>query len=75
MAGVQESECLLEQGKNKRRKRNKRKENDSVTEQDRDFRELDSSISSNLSKREGIRARKRRKQFWGCGVFSWEGLV
>ena len=31
LAGVQESECLLEQGKNKRRKRNKRKENGSVT--------------------------------------------
>ena len=45
------------------------------TEQDREFRELDSSISSNLSKREGIRERKRRKQFWGFGVFSWEGLV
>ena len=45
------------------------------TEQDREFRELDSSISSNLSKREGIRERERRKQFWGFGVFSWEGLV
>ena len=31
LAGVQELECLLEQGKNKRRKRNKRKENGSVT--------------------------------------------
>ena len=45
------------------------------TEQDREFRELDSSISSNLSKREGFRERKRRKQFWGFGVFSWVGLV
>ena len=31
MAGVQESECLLKQGKNKRRKRNKRKENGKKT--------------------------------------------
>ena len=31
LAGVQESECLLEQGKNKRRKRKTRKENGSVT--------------------------------------------
>ena len=31
LAGVQESEFLLEQGKNKRRKRNKWKENGSVT--------------------------------------------
>ena len=45
------------------------------TEQDREFRELDLSISSNLSKREGIRERKRRKQFLGFGVFSWESLV
>ena len=31
LVGVQESECLLEQGKNKRRKRNKREENGSAT--------------------------------------------
>ena len=38
-------------------------DNQSVkTEQDREFRELDSSISSNLSEREGKKERKRRKK-------------
>ena len=32
------------------------------TERDRDFRELDSSISSNLSEREGKKERKRRTE-------------
>ena len=32
------------------------------TEQDRDFRELDSSISSNLTEREGKKERKRRTE-------------
>ena len=32
------------------------------TERDRDFRELDSSISSNLTEREGKKERKRRTE-------------
>ena len=32
------------------------------TERDREFRELDSSISSNLSEREGKKERKRRTE-------------
>ena len=49
------------------------------TERNREFRQLDSSISSDLSEREGKKERKRRTErerengrSLGFSVFSWE---